>query len=61
MKEMSATAPAKTKAVYYRVIGGAGVMAVASGLIDGTVGIAYLIGLPRRLQCQVGDLLFDRR
>lgn len=46
--------------VYFGVLGGAGVMAVASGLFDGAVGIAYLIWLPRHLQCQVGDLLFDR-
>ena len=47
--------------VYYGIFGGAGFMSAVSGLFDGAVGVAYLIGLPQHLQCRLSDLLFDTR
>jgi hypothetical protein len=45
----------------YGLFWGGGVGLVASGILDGTVGILYLVLLPRHLRRGTVDLLFDRR
>ncbi len=39
---------------------GLGVLMVGTGVLDFTVGLIYLVGLPRYLQVSVYDLLLDR-
>ena len=44
----------------YGLFGGAGMLAVASGVFDLMVGLVYLVGVPRHLGLTLADLLLDR-
>ena len=47
--------------IYFGAFGGAGANAVAGGLFDGMVGLAYLVGLPKHLGVPLADILLDRQ
>jgi hypothetical protein len=47
--------------VYFGSVGDAGGTAVFSGIFDGAIGLAYLVGLPRHLDVRFSSLLFDQR
>ena len=44
----------------YGLFGGAGMLAVGSGVFDLIVGMVYLLGLPGHLRVSLIDLLLDR-
>jgi hypothetical protein len=46
--------------VGYGLLGGKGDAIALTGVLDFTVGLIYLVGLPRYLQMSVYDLLLDR-
>ena len=45
--------------VGYGMLGTAGRLAIASGILNGLVGLIYLVGLPLYLQCPLTYLLLD--
>jgi hypothetical protein len=44
----------------YGVLCDGGFPVALAGLLDGLIGVAYLVALPRHLGVSLGDLLFDR-
>ena len=47
--------------IYFGAFGDAGAKALAGGIFDGVVGLAYLVGLPKHLGASLADILLDRK
>ncbi len=45
--------------VSYGLVGGRGIQAAITGAFDLSIGIIYLVGLPRHLDVTLRDLLLD--